>query len=196
MKAKLNPELEYLAEPIDGFIEDPNNARLHPEQNRDVIRWTFLNHGQQKPIVYEVRDGKKVVRVGNCRLAVAKELGWESIAAVPWDGSSDALLETYALGDNRSQERSYFDRTQLRDDFIELLEANLTLTSLGFSIEDQETVLRGWEHSDFDSMGVPEYDPDDERYFIKVENVPLADAARVRALLQPIANAFGYEVAD
>lgn len=85
---------------------DPQNARLHPDENMTAIKLSLLRYGQLKPIV--VRKENRTVMAGNGTMRAAQELGFASIAAniVPM---TDAEALGYALADNRTAELAKWD---------------------------------------------------------------------------------------
>lgn len=78
--AYINESLWPLVVPIASLKPDPSNARKHGDRNLETIAASLNRFGQRSPIVVQ-REGM-VVRDGNGRLAAAKSLGWQSIAAV------------------------------------------------------------------------------------------------------------------
>lgn len=109
-RARVRPELAPLLVPIDSLVEDPDNARIHPEENVQAIRSSLESFGQVLPIVVRRSDGK--VLAGNGRLAVMRALGWKFAAAVRVD-DSDALAAAYSRTDNRTAELAGWDDARL-----------------------------------------------------------------------------------
>src|SRR2546425_10353858 len=70
--------LRPLAIPCSSLNYDPDNARLHSEENIDAIMKSLAEFGQDQPLVVQ-RQGM-IVRKGNGRLKAARRLGWEWIA--------------------------------------------------------------------------------------------------------------------
>lgn len=104
--------LRHLAVPCSKLTFDPKNARKHDRRNLDTIKSLLTKFGQRMPIV--VQKQGMIVRVGNGRLEVARELGWKHIAAVIVDeGDVDAIA--FAIGDNRSAELGEWDSAVLAD---------------------------------------------------------------------------------
>lgn len=106
-------ELPYIAEglrplavPIDSLVPDPDNARLHPEDNMQAIERSLAQFGQDQPLV--VQKGSNVVRKGNGRLAAAKRLGWTHVAVV-FVEEDDIDSAARAIADNRSAELAQWD---------------------------------------------------------------------------------------
>ena len=75
--------LRRLAVPCSSLHLDPDNARLHPEENIEAIRKSLAEFGQDQPLV--VQKQGRIVRKGNDRLKAARELGWKWIAALVVD---------------------------------------------------------------------------------------------------------------
>jgi DNA modification methylase len=94
-------DLRHLAVPVDSLVEDPENARSHPEENLMAIMRSMHEFGQDQPVV--VRKDTRVVVKGNGRLVCAKRLGWTHIAAVLVD-ESEIKATARAIADNRSAE--------------------------------------------------------------------------------------------
>ena len=132
--------LRPLAVRCDTLVPDPKNARDHDERNLDTIRASLVRFGQRQPIVVQ-RQGMRV-RAGNGRLKVARQLGWDFIAAVVVD-ESDAEAAAYAIVDNRSAELASWNLENVAETLAEL---QIDLPS--FDIEDlgwNETELAGLE---------------------------------------------------
>jgi len=81
-----------------------------------------------------------VVRVGNLRLELARELGWSHLAAVVVD-KDDVEAVALAIAENRSGELAEWDPAILLDDLALLKERGILDTS-GFIDADIETISR------------------------------------------------------
>ncbi len=113
----IEPLVPFLVD-IDSLRPDPNNARMHPDENLDAIAKSLEKFGQQKPIV--VSD-KGVVIAGNGQLEAAKRLHWRRIAAVTTDLKGiDAAA--FAIADNRTGELSQWDMTKLSEGLKSLVD--------------------------------------------------------------------------
>lgn len=115
---------------------DPENARLHPEENDLAIRDSLTRYGQRKPIVVNRRTGR--VEAGNGTLAAARALGWRRIAAV-WVDDDHLTAIGYGLADNRTAELATWN-----DDVVCRLAALLQeqeQTPVGWT-DEQITLLR------------------------------------------------------
>lgn len=129
--------LRALAVPIGSLNLDPANARTHDERNLGAIRGSLARFGQRLPVVVQ-REGM-VVRAGNGRLLVARELGWSHIAAVVVDEST-VEATAFAIADNRSAELAAWNDEALAA-LLESLPKDV-LPATGFTDEDLAALLR------------------------------------------------------
>jgi ParB-like chromosome segregation protein Spo0J len=131
--------LRTLAVPIDGLAVDDNNARSHNDRNLSAIKTSLTRFGQRQPLV--VQKQGMVVRAGNGRLAIAKELGWTHVAAIVVD-ENDAEAAAYALADNRSGELAEWDLGTLAT----------TLEHLDVALPDFSARDLGWSQMEIDGL--------------------------------------------
>jgi DNA modification methylase len=101
-----NVRCEGMVVPLDSLVQDPMNARLHPEQNLEAIMQSFAASGQMKPLV--VREQNRVIAAGNGSALAMRRLGWTkcAVSVVPM---TDVEFYTYALADNRTAELAQQD---------------------------------------------------------------------------------------
>jgi ParB-like chromosome segregation protein Spo0J len=113
---------------------DPENARVHGEENLDAIRESLERFGQRIPIVV---DGDGVVRAGNGRVLAARALGWKKIFAVRVTDLSEDELRAFSIADNRTSELATWDSEVLARVLSELRLSNVELAdATGFSAEE------------------------------------------------------------
>lgn len=119
--------------PLDEIIFDPTNARTHSAENLRAIRGSLAAFGQRKPIVI---TSENIVIAGNGTVAAAKELGWETIAAVevPQDWSAEKI-KAFALADNKTAELADWDSAALSLQALELGD-EFNLEEFGFTDDD------------------------------------------------------------
>lgn len=127
--------LRPLAMRCDQLVLDPKNARDHDERNLATIRASLQRFGQRQVVVVQ-RQGMRV-RAGNGRLMVARELGWEYIAAVVVD-EADVEAAAFALVDNRSAELASWNLQQVAD----------TLAQVRVEIPDFPVMDLGWNDTE------------------------------------------------
>lgn len=116
---KFQPSLLELLLPIEWFDEDPDNVRLHSEENLHAIKTSLDTFGQTKPIVFRDIGRRRIVIAGNGNLREARELGWTHIAAVEFRGSA-AMAKAYAIADNRIPELAQWDSAKLEAQLSEI----------------------------------------------------------------------------
>jgi len=131
--------LRPLAVPCSSLNFDPDNARLHSEENIEAIMKSLAEFGQDQPLV--VQKQGMIVRKGNGRLQGALRLGWKWIAAFVVD-EDDVRAVARAIADNRAAELAAWDEeklAQLLQSIREVGEIDLEVT--GFSQADIDQLL-------------------------------------------------------
>lgn len=137
MDEHIHESIRHLSVRVDLLVPDPKNARKRTQRNLSAIKNSLERFGFRQPIV--VQKQGMVVRVGNGRLQVAKELGWPTVPCLVVD-EADAEATAYALMDNRSGELSTWDGDMLSSALVEMVDAGEELDSLG------------WEHFEVSPM--------------------------------------------
>ena len=139
--------------PIDKLSKDPANARKHSQKNIDSIIASLRRFGQQKPIVV---DKSNVVRAGNGTLEAARQLGWETIAAVQSE-LVGADMSAYAIADNRTSELAEWDDEVLKatlEGFDDALRE-----AAGFDLDEVEKLLQEQREVTEDEVPEPPAEP-------------------------------------
>jgi hypothetical protein len=124
---------------------DPLNARAHPTRNLSAIRQSLVQFGQTKPIVLS-RDG--IVLAGNGTVLAARELGWDTLAAVRVELDGEEA-RAYAIADNRAAELAEWDYEVLANLMKDLDHRDL----IGWSNEEIDDVLGALVTDDADDQG-------------------------------------------
>lgn len=133
------PELRHLAVAVATLNVDPENARLHPPDNVAVVRGSLVRFGQYLPLIVQ-RNGM-IIRVGNNRFSIARELGWTHVAVIVTD-HPDEVARTLAITDNRSGELAKWDPTALRALISNIRDFSPTLLDVtGFTATQREQLL-------------------------------------------------------
>jgi len=143
--------IRHLAIPLASLNFDPANARKHDQRNLDAIKSSLAKFGQRTPVVVQ-REGM-VVRAGNGRLAAAKALGWDQIAAIVLD-DDNATASQFAIADNRTAELAEWDNETL----ALLLDGwdKETREAVGFTDADLQEVMQELEPEQIEEDEVPE----------------------------------------
>lgn len=113
----IHESLSALAVDIDTLTPLEGNPR---RGNVEAIMASYREFGQIKPIVIRPNsNGTATVIAGNHQLEAAKNLGWDKIAAVPYD-VDDRQAIAFALADNRTMELGYTEPELLEEVVLEL----------------------------------------------------------------------------
>ena len=143
---RIAPQLLDLVRPVTDLREDPENARRHGERNRAAVRAILERFGQQLPLIV---GSDNVVRIGNERLSVMRELGWAEVAVVTFDGPLEEL-RALALADNRLAELdASWDLDALAAE-MHALEDQVDLDGLGWSDDELHALLADGADTDGD----------------------------------------------
>src|SRR5262245_52715017 len=145
-KKQSQADLSHIAEalrpltiPISSINFDPDNARLHSDENIEAIKKSLAEFGQDQPLV--VQKQGMIVRKGNGRLKAALELGWEWIAAFVVD-ENDVRAVARAIADNRTAELASGDEPKLAELLKSIREVGeIDLEVTGFSEADINQLL-------------------------------------------------------
>lgn len=126
--------------PIDSVVPDPDNARLHSDEQLDDLKASLARFGQL-PTIFVSADG--VIIKGNGTWEAAKRAGFSEvdIIRVPFKGDE---ARAYAIADNRLGETSEWDLDKLNEQLKELFTADWHMPELGWDQAALESVL-GWE---------------------------------------------------
>ena len=119
--------------PIDSVTEHPQNAR---RGDVDAIATSLQIHGQYAPIVVQKSTGH--VLKGNHTLRAARELAWDTIAAVFVDVDDDRATRIMLI-DNATSDVSDYDAPALQE-LIDQLEGDLQGT--GYDEASIDELLR------------------------------------------------------
>lgn len=94
-----------LAVPAASLTVMPGNPR---RGDVEAVKRSLEAFGQQKPVVWHKRGGKRVIIAGNHTWMAATELGWGEIAAVEFTGTK-AEADAFGLADNRTSDLGGYD---------------------------------------------------------------------------------------
>jgi hypothetical protein len=145
MLAKIHHSLLSFAVPLTELNEDPENSRLHGEENLEAIAQSLEEFGQDQPLVVQA-DGM-IVRKGNGRLKAARRLGWTHLACLI---VAEPRLRAVARGiaDNRAGELARWSEPVLAHLLREFQEAGGGLAgvpAVGFTEEQVRRLIGGSE---------------------------------------------------
>jgi len=143
--------LRKLAVPLAKLNHDPVNPRLHDDANLATIRASLERFGQYQVLV--VQKPGMIVRVGNGRLRVMRDLGWTHAACLVVDeAEADAIAR--GLIDNRSGDLSSWDYTALAQAVGVVRAAGDDPAALGWQPGELDFLVAASEASPSDSPTV------------------------------------------
>jgi hypothetical protein len=113
----IHDSLSHLCVDIETLIPLESNPR---RGDVDAIASSYLEFGQIKPIVIRPNDdGTATVIAGNHQVLAAKKLGWDKIAAVPYEVDNTRAI-AFAIADNRTMELGYTEPDILNEVILEI----------------------------------------------------------------------------
>jgi ParB-like chromosome segregation protein Spo0J len=143
-----------MAESLDALKPDPRNARMHSQDNLDLITGSLKEVGAARSIVI---DEDNVILAGNATVAAARAAGLRNVQVVEADGETVIAVRRsgltpeqkrrLALFDNRAAELADWDREMLLS-----LAQDTDLT--GLWTDDDLSALLG----EVPQIAFPEYD--------------------------------------
>jgi len=141
--------------PLDTFVEDPENARLHTPRNLEAIGGSVKRYGLARSVV---SDGDDVIRAGSGTLKKAKESGIKTAIVVETDGSelvvvkrrdwTDDEADGYAVADNRAGELAEWNYEALAANLRQQKDTGEDLKAVGWEDWEIEPLLQadwGWK---------------------------------------------------
>ena len=150
----IHQSLYCMAMPLSNVVADPSNARKHGKESIEGIKISLMQYGQVFPVLVQKTGVCTYTCVaGSGRVTAAKELGWDAIACIEWDGTPEQA-KAFALVDNKTAELSTWDSDKLADAISDLIDGpeEETLDALGlkedlvmaFVEEEEERVESSW----------------------------------------------------
>jgi DNA modification methylase len=132
------PDLKVTEFDTNKLIPDPENARRHPQPNKNAIRRSIQQFGIRRPLV--ASEDTNIVYAGNGVLEAALELGIEKIP-VAWipSGTPVELCKAYAIADNRSAELAEWNPEQLEKLIASM--PTMELANMGFDEEGLKQII-------------------------------------------------------
>ena len=115
--------------PVNAIKPYERNAKIHSEQQIEVIRRSLRELGFVRPLLIDLEGN---LLVGHGVLMAAKAEGMALVPCVVVEGLSEQERRAYVHIDNKLAEMSTWDQTVLDLDLRELGELGVDLTGLGF----------------------------------------------------------------
>ena len=124
---------------LEQLIPYPGNSKVHPEGQLSDLVNSILEFGFTKPLL--VND-KYQVLAGNGAFAAAKLAGLSEVPIVMLANLSDRKQKALVIADNKIAEKSYWDTDLLSKELNELIDNEYDVTSLGFSEQELDDILK------------------------------------------------------
>lgn len=160
-KVNCSEQLKKLLLPLHELTPDPENARLHSEENKESIKASLERFGFDQPLVAQkTKDGKLIIRKGNGRYNAALSLGWTHAPVIVIE-ESDAEAIARAVADNRSSELGEWDFSILaslsnQSDFTDWFDAD------DLAVFANDTYPDNYEISENEWQDMPEFDQEEQ----------------------------------
>jgi hypothetical protein len=140
---------------LDTLVPDPDNARMHPEENVAAIESSLQAFGQALPLVVHVES--RIVIGGNGTVKAMRRLGWADAWIALFEGTLEQA-RALAIALNRTGELAEWDEAALGQSLVELQDFGFSHEMLGFSVADLEVMFpdspqEGGEAVKFDAEG-------------------------------------------
>lgn len=141
-------KLQIVYKNVDDLIPYARNAKIHDENNINLIAGSIKSFGFNNPVLL---DGENGIIAGHGRVLASKKLGIKQIPTIELQGLSDAEKRAYIIADNRLTEKSEWDKEILSLELQDLNELGIDLNSIGFDENDINKMI-----------GTPESDTSEE----------------------------------
>lgn len=132
-------KLQIVYKNVDDLIPYARNAKIHDENNINLIAGSIKSFGFNNPVLL---DGENGIIAGHGRVLASKKLGIKQIPTIELQGLSDAEKRAYIIADNRLTEKSEWDKELLSLELQDLNELGVDLNTIGFSDEDLDSIIQ------------------------------------------------------
>lgn len=131
-------KLQIVYKNVDDLIPYARNAKIHDENNINLIAGSIKSFGFNNPVLL---DGENGIIAGHGRVLASKKLGIKQIPTIELQGLSDAEKRAYIIADNRLTEKSEWDKDMLGLELADLKALNIDLDSIGFNESEVNELL-------------------------------------------------------
>ena len=132
-------KLQIVYKNVDDLIPYARNAKIHDENNINLIAGSIKSFGFNNPVLL---DGENGIIAGHGRVLASKKLGIKQIPTIELQGLSDAEKRAYIIADNRLTEKSEWDKEILSLELQDLNELGIDLNIIGFTDEDLNNIIQ------------------------------------------------------
>ena len=132
-------KLQIVYKNVDDLIPYARNAKIHDENNINLIAGSIKSFGFNNPVLL---DGENGIIAGHGRVLASKKLGIKQIPTIELQGLSDAEKRAYIIADIRLTEKSEWDKEILSLELQDLNELGIDLNIIGFNDEDLNNIIQ------------------------------------------------------
>lgn len=122
-------------------IEELKNYENNPRKNEkavEIVAKSIKEFGFRNPILI---DKENIIIAGHTRLKAAKELGIKKVPTIRIENLSKEQIKAFRIMDNKSNEFAEWDWVFLKEEFMELDEAEYDLEMTGFDLRSVGDIL-------------------------------------------------------
>jgi ParB-like chromosome segregation protein Spo0J len=162
--------------PIDFFRVDPENARLHPEKQIELIAKSIKRFGFVSRLIARP-DGQLIG--GEATWMAARKAGLTEVPATLVDGLTEPQYRMLALALNKLPENSTWDAERLSEQMRELLGAGEDLRMIGFTEKELQELSYDPEELEIFEVSTTEVE---DQFWISIRGPLKHQAEAIKAL--------------
>lgn len=144
-------KIEYI--PISEIVRYNKNPRKN-QKAVDVVAKSIKMYGFNNPILL---DKENIIIAGHTRLDAAEKLGYTEVPVIWKEDLTPEQVKAYRIMDNKSSEYAEWDLALLKEELVELDEAQFDLLATGFESQELGEIIGGGEIKEDDFIAVDAY---------------------------------------
>lgn len=130
--------MDVIKKPIGDLVGYDKNARMHSEHQIEEIANSIKNFGFNDPI--EIGEDNIIIS-GHARLEAAKKLGLDEVPVIVHKHMNEKNRKAYVLAANRIAMSSTWDDQLLKEEMVDLNNADFDLSLTGFTEDEISDIL-------------------------------------------------------
>lgn len=144
--------IQIIYKKTDELIPYARNQRVHSSDQIQKLAGSIKEFGFKNPVII-AKDNEIIA--GHGRIMAAQLLGIDDVPCIVADDLNEAQIKAFRIADNKLNDLSFFDDDLLALELKELHdEFNYDIELVGYSLDDMEDLLTGWE-SDHEDIKEP-----------------------------------------
>jgi hypothetical protein len=184
----------YIELPIDEVKDDPRNENVHTDEQIVLLRASIRLYGQEEDILI---DRNNVCIAGHGIKRAMQLEGCKTISC-KYSDLKGAKRAAYRIAANQLARLSHFDPRLLEKNARQIskqMGKEFEPSWLGLEPAEWQAILDGhnWKGRSVDPTAIGDYDPEQETFLIKIENVLAADKDSVLQRLSRALKGTSYE---